>query len=696
MTTETIDAPLLTRDANDGVHIRAQSYDDETNSVELIWTTGAKVRRYDWRDGGYFDEELVVQPGNVRLERLNAGAPFLDTHDSYELSRVIGSIVPGSVRLEGGKGYARAMLSRRPDVAGVVQDIRDGVIRFVSVGYRIHKVDKTEGADGDVALWRVVDWEPLEISAVPIPADPGAQMRSQEAAGKRATNTCVVHRADATPATDAADAEHHEESAMADANAAAAPSGNETTTTEVRAAAPAAPVAQPVAAAPAPDADAIRAAERERAATISELGDKHGHRKLADAAIRNGTSLDDFRASLLAEIGKKEGPSIQSSARVEGPAGGAQRGEAIVNALLHRFDMQKYQLDAAARDFRGMSLIDIARDCLEAHGRSTRGMSRQEIAAEALAAGQRAGGMHSTSDFPFVLANVANKTLRAAYEQSPQTFRPFTRITSVPDFKAVSRVQLGEAPALERVNEHGEFERGTIAEGREQYAIATYGKVVGITRQVIINDDLSAFTRVPQAFGFQAANLESDLVWAQIVSNPVMGDGQTLFHSTHGNVMTPGGINADNVAAGFELMRLQKGLDGRTLLNIMPSFILAPVATQMRLSQFLGSISPSQTSNVVPEYIRTVTPIIEPRLDGGFTNPATGAAVAGSRFNWFLAAAPGMVDTVELAYLEGNQGVYTETRTGFDVDGVEVKVRLDAGSKVIDWRAFARNLATGL
>jgi hypothetical protein len=435
--------------------------------------------------------------------------------------------------------------------------------------------------------------------------------------------------------------------------------------------------------------------ERKRAADILDLAERHGQVALGRKAVTDGQSVDDFRAALLDKLSKSE-PKVDSNARVIGPAGGEKRGEAMVNALLHRHDMRNYKLDDAARDFRGMSLVDIARDCLETAGRSTRGMSRQEIASEALAAGQRSGGMHSTSDFPFVLANVANKTLRAAYEQSPQTFRPLVREVSVPDFKTVSRVQMGEAPAFEKVNEHGEFERGTIGEGREQYSIATYGKVVAITRQVIINDDLSAFTRVPQAFGFQAANLESDLVWAQIISNPTMGDGVALFNAAHNNVLTPGGITADTVALGFEAMRLQKGVDGKTLLNVMPSFIIAPVAAQMKVSQFLTLVTANQTSQTVPDYIRTVTPIIEPRLDGGFTNPATGAAVAGNRFNWFMAAAPGMIDTIELAYLEGQQGVYTETRTGFDVDGVEVKVRLDAGAKVIDWRAFARNLATTL
>ncbi len=172
--------------------VRAQSFDEKANTVELVWTTGATVRRCSWIDGPY-DEELVVGTKNVRLERLNGGAPFLNSHESWDLAGVLGSVVPKSARIESGVGVATVQLSRREDVAGIVQDIRDGIIRNVSVGYRYHKVEKTEKDDGSVPLWRVVDWEPLELSAVPIPADPGAQVRS-EAGRKPEQFPCVVSR----------------------------------------------------------------------------------------------------------------------------------------------------------------------------------------------------------------------------------------------------------------------------------------------------------------------------------------------------------------------------------------------------------------------------------------------------------------------------------------------------------------------
>jgi len=119
-----------------------------------------------------------MEPGAVRLDRLNAGAPFVDTHATYCLDNVIGSVVPGTAKIEEGRGIATILLSAAPGVADTVQKIREGVIRNISVGYWLHKVVKTEADDGSVARHDVVDWEPLEISAVPVPADAGSQIRS--------------------------------------------------------------------------------------------------------------------------------------------------------------------------------------------------------------------------------------------------------------------------------------------------------------------------------------------------------------------------------------------------------------------------------------------------------------------------------------------------------------------------------------
>ena len=82
------------------------------------------------------------------------------------------------------------------------------------------------------------------------------------------------------------------------------------------------------------------------------------------------------------------------------------------------------------------------------------------------------------------------------------------------------------------------------------------------------------------------------------------------------------------------------------------------------------------------------------QFDPGMTSMAIIAEArldAASAIAWYMAANPSQIDTIEYAYLEGQSGVYIETRVGFDVDGVEVKARLDFGAKAIDWRGIHKN-----
>jgi phage major head subunit gpT-like protein len=249
------------------------------------------------------------------------------------------------------------------------------------------------------------------------------------------------------------------------------------------------------------------------------------------------------------------------------------------------------------------------------------------------------------------------------------------------DFKSMHRVQLGEAPQLLEVGESGEFKRGTLGESKESYKVKTYGRVVAITRQVLINDDLDAFTRIPAMYGNSIAQLESDVVWGIITANPAMADGNALFHTTHKNLAGTGAaLDVLSVGAARAAMALQTGLDKKTVLNIRPAFLIVPAALELKAEQLVAqNLVPAATSSVVPQSIRTLAPISEPRLD------------AASATAWYLAASPNQIDTIEYAYLEGQQGAYIETRNGFDVDGVEIKCRLDFGAKAIDWRGLYKN-----
>ena len=682
---QTIELPALRRAAE----LSPNTIDPETRSVEVIWSTGARVRRLSLF-GEPHDEELSMAPDHVRLERLNNGAPFLKVHEAHDLDAVIGSVVPGSARIENGQGIARIRISERDGVGDIWRDIEAGHIRAVSIGYQVHRYEVSK-PEGGRELWRAVDWTPFEISAVPVGADPAAGFRANQnlhdcvlhrsAAGQSQQRTNVMHDTDQTEETTRAATDAPAEKTIektTEANGAGTRA--QPKDTGVRCQSKAAPDPKPQEQTRSADTDALvteaRAQERERVSTIHGLADKlHLERGFADDLIKRGVSIDEARRLILDQVAAQS-DETRTFGHVSVPLGGRDatvtRREAVVNALLHRYSPTLFPLEDAAREYRGMTLMELARESLETVGASTRGLSRDEVATRAL---------HSTSDFPEILAAVTNKTLRQAYEAYPRTFPLFCRQVLATDFKAMHRVQLGEAPQLLKVGESGEFKRGTLGESKESYRIETYGRVVAITRQVLINDDLDAFTRIPAMYGNAIAQLESDVVWDIVTSNPAMADGTALFHANHKNLAGSGAaLGVDSVGAARAAMRKQTGLDKKTALNIRPAFLIVPAALELKAEQLVAqNLVPAQSGNVVPQSIRTLSPIAEPRLDGA------------SETAWYLAASPNQIDTIEYAYLEGQQGAYIETRNGFDVDGVEIKCRLDFGAKAIDWRGLYKN-----
>ncbi len=677
-----IELPAMRRMAE----LAPNSVDTDARTVEVIWSAGARVRRASFF-GESYDEELSLDPAHVRLDRLNAGAPFLKVHELDTLDAVIGSVVPGSARIANGRGIAQVRISERADVEPIWRDIQAGHIRAVSIGYQVHRFDISK-PDGGRELWRAVDWTPFEISAVPVGADPAAGFRA-----KGEQHDCVLYRRDAptnegaspmTEKTPAAPADQTNETAAteeitmtdektgtAEAQVHAADTRNQPKP-QIRGSASAKPEV--------PDTEAVatraREAERDRVSTIYDLaGRLNLERGFAEDLVKRGVDVDEARRLILDQVAAKS-DETRTFGQVSIPLGGRDeritRRDAVANALLHRYSPTLFPLEDAARQYRGMTLLELARESLGNAGVSTRGLSRDEVATRAL---------HSTSDFPEILAAVTNKTLRQAYEAYPRTFMLFCRQVLATDFKAMHRVQLGEAPQLLEVGESGEFKRGTLGESKESYKVKTYGRVVAITRQVLINDDLDAFTRIPAMYGNSIAQLESDVVWGIVTSNPAMADGTALFHANHRNLAGTGAaLDVTSVGAARAAMAKQTGLDKKTVLNIRPAFLIVPASLELKAEQLVAqNLVPAQSGNVVPQSIRTLAPISEPRLD------------AASETAWYLAASPNQIDTIEYAYLEGQQGAYIETRNGFDVDGVEIKCRLDFGAKAIDWRGLYKN-----
>jgi len=327
-----------------------------------------------------------------------------------------------------------------------------------------------------------------------------------------------------------------------------------------------------------------------------------------------------------------------------------------------------------------MRLLDLARECVETVGGNARGMLPQEVARAALGCDRtamRAAGMQTTSDFPILLGGGVTRTLRDAYAQAPQTWRPLGQMTTVPDFRATTRAALGDISALEEVKEHGEYKYGKLEEEGAPIRVTKFGKIIAITWEAVINDDLGALTRIPRAYGLAAAETESNLVWNLILSNPNFTDGSAIFVAGHGNLAASGGaINTTTLGAARAAMRKQKSKAG-AFLNVEPRYLVVGPDKELEAFQFTSSqYVPAKNSDINDGRNTSLVVIVDGRITGN---------------QWYLFTEAGLIDTFEYAYLEGEPGVFTETREGFEVDGMEIKARLVFGAAWIDWRGAYKN-----
>jgi hypothetical protein len=343
-----------------------------------------------------------------------------------------------------------------------------------------------------------------------------------------------------------------------------------------------------------------------------------------------------------------------------------------------------------ALTYGAMSLLEMAREYLEMHGVSTRGMARFELATAALQT--RTVGMQTTGDFGSILANVANKRLRSAYDEGAPSYTFWARrAPDAPDFRELKVVQLSAAPALLRTDEHGEFQYGAMTDGAETYSVITYGRIVSLSRQALINDDLRSFERLLLAFGASSRRLENRLVYSQLTENGAMADGGALFNSTatatlggHANLASGGAsaLQASSLSAGRAAMRLQKGVQAE-VLNLAPAYLLVPASLEQTAYQLTSNQYTPASVGEINEFRAggrtSLVPVVEPLLD------------ISSSTAWYLAASSGQVDTVEYCYLAGSDGPVVDSRRDFASDGFSFRCRLDFATKAIDFRGLYKS-----
>lgn len=659
----TRDIPKLTMRAS----VSPGTLDEEKRTVEVIWTTGARVLR------GYYDqfwEELSLDPKHVRMDRLNGGAPLLDSHRGYSNDGVIG--VVESARLEKGRGVATVRFAKAeddPEADKIFRKVKDGIIRNISVGYQIYKMEKVKDEEGKVPVYRAIDWTPHEISFVPVGADAGTGVRSDQQAQ---FNRCeFIQERDMTPPAD-------------NDNPTIAPAP--------------APAPQPVVAAGQRSDVEL---ERERVLGIQAVARTLGRPESeANAAIAAGTSLDKFRADAVDALAKKpdEKHAViafdRNDPRIE--VGATERDKfmrqaehliyvraGVADLIVAHAKSRGETLVIDPGECRGLTMAELAREFLERSGTKTRGLEKMEMVGKAFMQRSNGVGANSTGDFTVLLENALHKTLLAAYSTTPDTWRRFCKVGTVSDFRAHNRYRQGSFGVLETVNENGEFKNATIPDGKKETITATTkGRIVAISRQAIINDDMGAFNDIATRLGRAAAlTIEAD-VYALLAANPNMGDGVALFHAAHGNIGAGAAISVASIDADRVLMAQQMDPAQNEYLELRPAVLLLPVG----LGGQARVINQAQYDTDKLANARNQEPN---KVAGLYRDIVDTARLAGTTRYSF--ADPNIAPVIEVVFLNGQQMPYMETQQGWRIDGTEWKIRHDFGVGAIDWRGVVRN-----
>lgn len=353
----------------------------------------------------------------------------------------------------------------------------------------------------------------------------------------------------------------------------------------------------------------------------------------------------------------------------------------VTKALLARAGM-----DGGERnEFAGYTMREIARESLMMAGIKATNMAdpMTMIGAAFGMPNYIMAGQQSTSDFTEILSNIAGKSMLKGWNEAAETFSQWTSRGTLTDFKSTKRVDLNLFPALAEVPEGGEYSMASISDRGTSVVLATYGKKFSITRQAIINDDLPAFSKVPMKMGRAARRTVGNLVYAVLTANAALGDGIALFHANHSNLASSGGApSVTTFSAGRTAMGLQKDPDSiaKGGLNIRPSFILVPLQLEDTANVLMNSeFDPAKTQRTPNPSRNGAMVIAEARLSDD------------SSTAWYLAADPNQYDTVEVSYLNGQESPTLEQRPGWDVDGVEFKVRQDATADPLDFRGLYKN-----
>lgn len=617
------------------------SLNSAMRSVGFVLATENPVQVYDWEYG--LVREVLLMSGASFAEQV----PLLDAHSRTSVEDQLGSL--RELTVNNGELLATAYFSSEAESAFI--KVREGHITDISIGYTVQEyVFIPEGTSATVEgkiftgpLKVSTKWQVREGSLTPIGADEYAKARSYE-------NNQPEEKSMPPIGNDNADRVEHDNAPMP--TSPAQNSRMESTLSS-------APVL--------PHAEQVRVA----CAEILAIGMRHNCLEQAQRAISQGHSVDQFRATVLHEL-ENDNLRHAPSPRVEVGIGDMDKFRAAASdAMILRAGMfqenAKHKPAAGADELRGYSCLELARECLRREGKRHDGLA--DMVGRAFT---------GTDSFPLVLGDTINKSVLVGAQEADETFPLWTGRSTANDFREQTGVGIDAFSSLDKIEEGGEYRRGTLSEKGTVFSVSPYGKTFALTRQAIINDNLSLLMDAPRAMGRAAMRTVGDMVYGLLINNPTMNDGAALFSAAHDNLATTGAAPAvATLSQGVTAMATHKNAAGAAY-NIRPQYIITAMANDAEVYSLLNSTTIGTAAEPLRAnpYAGRIIPISDARLD-----------VLG--LPWFLAAPKGYA--VNVAWLGGNEVPRVEQRMGWSVDGTEFKVSIDAGAYVVDWRGLYKN-----
>lgn len=610
---------------------------DNERSFWVVFATENPVFRKGWDEN--FNEVLLCNPENIRATRLEQGAvPLLNNHDQSEgVDGQMGRVVEYSI--ENGKCLARILFSTQEKFAGIWQDIKANIIRSISTGYNVYKYMREVPDENSVPDYKAVDWEPLEISLSPVPAD----FKSQVGRSHTASHEIIIENY--LPVQNIrSDMKTEKQTGLVEQ------SGVYSNEIQIRN--------------EAIRAERVRNLEINNAVKAANLSDN-----FAQKLIEDGTTVNEARSLIINELAKNgnktTSTSMYSSISVDETE---KTRTAIIEAIMHRAHPGAVKLDPKSQDYKYSSMFDIARQCLDMKGERAGRFSPSELITRAL----------STTDFPQIIGGTVTRFLRKYYEAQNFDWKFLASEVSAPDFRERTGVAASGKVTFEEIAEGGQYKNtALLTEEAATVKLKTYGRKITITRQAIINDDLGVFTYLPKMIAQGAANFQADKIWGLITSNAKTPDGKALFHADHANLAagaTKAAPSGTTLSAARTAMWRQTTPSG-DLMPISPKFLVVPAELQTTAEQLMTSIMANASSSV-NVFASKYDIVVDPRLTD--VNA------------WYMVADPELVQGLVYAYLQG-EGLHVENQVDFDNDTIVTKARLDFDCNIWDYRGWYKN-----